>query len=498
MNIDAILQETTIYRRRLKLSSVTDGLGMGDAYGATLDRINGQGGERARLGMTALMWISHAERPLKPDELCHALAVEIGSPNLNSDNIPSIRTLLGCCQGLVFIDKEASIVRLIHSTLQEYLRAHPQLFGAAHSTIAETCLSYLNSQQVMALSAIPSPDPQNTLFPGYSPPHWRCSRTYSSTPFLEYSSLYWGIHAKRELSDCAKLLARKLFDDHNSHISAIVLLKAQMPYVHPNDFHRISLFRSLHSASIFGIDEIVVSLVEVEGCDINQKDCLGNTPLVYAARNGHEGVVKILLGQNNASPDMAGKFGYTPLWCAAGNGHEGVVKVLLERDDVNPEKPTESGTTPLAWAVERGHEGVVKILLGREDVNPEKPDNRGKTPLWYAARYGQEGVVKILLRRDDVNPNKPNKIGRTPLSQAIQEGHAGVVALLQPLASTNPSAAPVQEVTIPITPADYRYNNPYTTSTRSALISQARPPRPLPPTPHSRTASSRVLKRRHR
>ena len=79
---------------------MTDGLGLGDAYDATLSRIKGQGGERSRLGMAALMWISHAERPLKPDELCHALAVEIGSPNFNIDNVPSIGTLLSrtCCR----------------------------------------------------------------------------------------------------------------------------------------------------------------------------------------------------------------------------------------------------------------------------------------------------------------------------------------------------------------------------------------------------------------
>ena len=49
---------------------MTDSLGLGDAYSATLDQIRGQDEEKARLGMAALMWISHAERPLKSDELC--------------------------------------------------------------------------------------------------------------------------------------------------------------------------------------------------------------------------------------------------------------------------------------------------------------------------------------------------------------------------------------------------------------------------------------------
>ena len=162
---------------------MTDGLGLGDAYGSTLDRIKGQGGEKARLGMAVLMWISHAERPLKADELRHALAVEIGSPDLNTDNLPSIGTLLACCQGLVVVEKETSTIRLIHLTLQEYLPAHPELFGSAHSIIAETCLSYLNSRHIMALPPVSFPYLQDT-------------------PFLEYSSVYWGVHAKRDLSNC--------------------------------------------------------------------------------------------------------------------------------------------------------------------------------------------------------------------------------------------------------------------------------------------------------
>ena len=93
---------------------MTDGLGLGDAYSTTLGRIMGQDREKARLGMAALLWISHTERLLKANELCHALAVEIGSPNLNVDNVPSIGTLLTCCQGLVVVEKEASTVRLIH------------------------------------------------------------------------------------------------------------------------------------------------------------------------------------------------------------------------------------------------------------------------------------------------------------------------------------------------------------------------------------------------
>ena len=38
-----------------------------------IERIKAQGGDKSSLGMAALMWISHAERPLRADELCDPL-----------------------------------------------------------------------------------------------------------------------------------------------------------------------------------------------------------------------------------------------------------------------------------------------------------------------------------------------------------------------------------------------------------------------------------------
>lgn len=63
------------------------------------------------------------------------------------------------------------------------------------------------------------------------------------------------------------------------------------------------MFSRIHCPSIFEIDEIAANLVEAERCDINQNESVGNTPLVWAVRNGHEGVVKMQLGWNEVNPD---------------------------------------------------------------------------------------------------------------------------------------------------------------------------------------------------
>ena len=86
--------------------------------------------------MDMLMWLSHSERPLKVDELCDALGVEVESVDRNSQNVPAIETLLGCSLGLVVVEAFTHTVRLVHYTLQEYLLNNTDLFYYPHATIA--------------------------------------------------------------------------------------------------------------------------------------------------------------------------------------------------------------------------------------------------------------------------------------------------------------------------------------------------------------------------
>ena len=340
--------------------------------------------------MAALTWVCHSERPLQVDELCHALAVEIGETDFDPENVPSIGTLLDCCQGLIAVDAEASAVRLIHYTVQEYLCSHPGLFSKPHSMLAETCLTYLNSQQIKNLPSRSLPPPQ-------------------SMPFLKYSARYWGTHANQDLSGNVIPLALGLLGGYEEHISAVTLLD-QVPYY--RYIGRVSpspLFSGLHCASFFGILELVTILINVEGYKINQQDCTGGTPLTWGARNGHEGVVKLFLEREDVDVNLPDKDYQTPLSWAASYGHEGVVKLLLEREDVDPNCLDEYDGTPLSWAASKGHEQVVKLLPEREDVGPNHPDTDDRTPLWWATNKGHQGVVKLLLEREDVDPNCPHR-----------------------------------------------------------------------------------------
>ena len=221
--------------------------------------------------------------------------------------------------------------------------------------LAETCLTYLNSPQVKNLTSHPLPD-------------------HGSMPFLKYCARYWGTHANRDLSDNLMALALKLLDQHEDHISAVSLLE-QVPYSrYVRGRATSSFFSGLHCASFFGIVELVTVLIHGEGYQVDQQDCTGSTPLAWAASNGHEGVVKILLEHKNVDPNRLDKCGRTPLGWAAIEGHEAVVRLLLKREDVDPDRQDRNGEGPLGWAAIKGHEGVIKLLLERENVDTNRPD----------------------------------------------------------------------------------------------------------------------------
>jgi ankyrin repeat protein len=72
-------------------------------------------------------------------------------------------------------------------------------------------------------------------------------------------------------------------------------------------------------------------------------------------------MTKILL-QNSFHQDPRDNRGRTPLSWAAGNGHEAVVRLLVERDDVEADSKDQGGRTPLSWAAGNWHEAVVRLL----------------------------------------------------------------------------------------------------------------------------------------
>jgi len=350
----------TIGQRRKKLEELARDNGLSDAYTTSLTRLKAQKRNRAELGLKALMWVLHSERPLRPEELGGALGVEIGSPDLDLACVPALQTLLSSCLGLVTVERSSSTLRLVHYTLQEHLLSDPTLFHSPHSTIAEVCLTYLNCTSVRDLSPILRSAPP-------------------TMPLLEYASFYWGEHTRRGMTENVKALALRLLDRFDEHISAHLLLLRYSCDIYLGQYSIArgpKGFTGLQGVVFLGIVEFVAPMLEIEKCDVNVANNTWNTALAWAAQTGQEGVVKLLLERKDVNPNQGDtKYGRTPLWLAARNGHEGIVKMLLERINVRPTIPDNENQSPLSIALSARHYGVARILEEWVNVSSDRTNH---------------------------------------------------------------------------------------------------------------------------
>ena len=329
-----------------------------------------------------MAWIHLAERSLTVNELLSSLAIRDGDASFNPRGIPIRETLLNCCHGLAVVDQETSTVRLVHYSLQEYLSRQDRILGFTkvewHMKMAHTCLTFLKFPSVTA---------------GEAP-----EQNSSTVTLLSYAATQWGHHLRRSdhSSDATMELAKEyLHTGLEKNLESLRLLyKAMYPYKYETTLPDDVL--PTHIVAFFGIPAIMSYLISTAR-NLDSKDPVyGQTPLSWAAGNGHEAVVKLLLATGKAYAGSKDDDGRTPLGQAAGNGHEAVVKLLLATGKVDADSKDKYGWTPLWWAAGNGHEAVVKLLLATGKVDADSKDDYGRMPLWWAAENGHEAVVKLL------------------------------------------------------------------------------------------------------
>lgn len=93
----------------------------------------------------------------------------------------------------------------------------------------------------------------------------------------------------------------------------------------PRNAQTEALFR----ATIEGNTDMVKSLVSSPGADVNKTNERGSTPLLEAARFGHDDICRVLIaaGADLKAKDNDGK---TALMLAVQNNHDDVVRILKE------------------------------------------------------------------------------------------------------------------------------------------------------------------------
>ncbi|KND93634.1 60 kDa lysophospholipase [Tolypocladium ophioglossoides CBS 100239] len=95
---------------------------------------------------------------------------------------------------------------------------------------------------------------------------------------------------------------------------------------------------------------IIFSMAEIKRkVDVDLRDSSSRTPLLYAAKGGHEAVVKLLLATSKVDVDAKANFDQTPLLPAVEGRHIAVVKLLLATGKVDPTLGTLTTCRCLTW-----------------------------------------------------------------------------------------------------------------------------------------------------
>jgi ankyrin repeat protein len=165
----------------------------------------------------------------------------------------------------------------------------------------------------------------------------------------------------------------------------------------------------------------VVERLLKAGVSANTTGPLGETALHLCARTGKPAAVKALVASGAVVDTVENWRGQTPLMWAAAEGHADAMKVLIEAGaDVN------ARSSIIAWERQRTEEPRDKWL----------PPG-GLTPLLFAARDGKVESARVLLDAGaDVNVVDPDR--HTALILALMNGHFDVAgALVQAGADVN-------------------------------------------------------------
>ncbi|KAF2629421.1 hypothetical protein BU25DRAFT_389615 [Macroventuria anomochaeta] len=409
LHVDSLLDKRTRKDVKTSLAKITKGAAaLEDAYREALHRIEGQLEGDCGLAKKVLSWITFAKRPLTTAEICCALAVETGEAEIDPDNVPNIKDLVSVCAGLVVVDRESAIIRLVHYTTQEYFERTVNVWypgGQLH--IATTCLTYLSFSAFQGGSSSTDEEFEERL---------------QQNKFLDYAAKHWGRHARTVEAEVATFACKLL--QGKSFPSVIQVLGATY-FRYRGYSTKYPVITALHYTARFGLPGITKKILDATEDlipkAVNVRDSYGSTPLISAAENGQYEVVQLLLDNNADVNVQGGRYG-NALQAASAGGHEQIVKMLLDKGanmlldndaDVNAQGG-EYGNALQAASLE-GHKEIVKVLLkkGADNSVLKRFDENTTASL-------KRHEIKMLLDNDaDVNAQSRR------YSNALQAASAG-------------------------------------------------------------------------
>lgn len=382
------------------------------AYEEAMGRIEAQPKDRQDLAKQSLMWISCAKRQLKTLELRQALAIEIERLELDEDNLPDFEDIVSVCAGLVTVDEESDIIRLVHYTTQEYFeRTWVDWFPTASEDLGRACVTYL----LLLQEEYPDPFIIATR-PARVWQNIALRSNIGTYSLFGYASEFWGLHVQNTLAEQDGFLLELLEDE--KHIWKVLPRQSEIAFRPPT--------RAIHVVAYFGLNTTMSLLSPGPSGDAWTKDGNGRTAMMFAATSGQVDVVRVLVKVGVQYVNSRDDFGDSALSLAVRSENFTVAAELLRVEGVEVNVISLTGSTSLLLASHHGNLSIVKQLLlrGAEVDLRHRQDHR--TPLHVAADGGFEAIVKQFLDAG-ARIDSRDKDGVTPLMLAASEGHEAIV-----------------------------------------------------------------------
>jgi hypothetical protein len=403
-------------------------------YSKAIDQINLRTLKDRRLAQAVFTWLTFAQTSFTTVQLRNASAIKIGtsSSNVHERDLHPVDEIVSACAGLVRVDRENDTIGFIHSTAKDFFQVQLCTINTksidsstqnsrgsqdvdmslmeAHRQLAMACVTYLNFDEF-------GPGPCRT--------ERELIRRVKDYPLYKYAAQNWGLHAKHIidcldpsdsdilfsfLQDRPKVGAASQAQNYSKSGSDNLLYFNTTQQIIPK------YSSGLHVAMSFRLTSIVKTLLE-KGQDPDAVDELSMTPLCQAAAFGDIGIVELLLSDQYRANPAHRSYDGTPLVLAAANGHEKVVKVLLTKD-------IESRGLALIMAAHKGHQAVVMQLL-EAGVAPNESDIN---PVNLARQNGNRDVENLLVEHGATRPElESNQVARELQDRAFDDGIRGQI-----------------------------------------------------------------------
>ncbi|KAH6906631.1 ankyrin repeat-containing domain protein [Coprinopsis sp. MPI-PUGE-AT-0042] len=367
-------------------------------YGKTWDRILNQVPKHALLAQLVILWIIYATRELTIDELRYAVAICPDTYAYEPTRLVPEALLLSTCCGLVALDEQTRLVRLIHYTVKDAIQ--PLLlhfFPDPHAVLVSVCTSYL-------------------IECGFQKATFKSARelykVLAKDPLLDYAHCSWDFHAH---------------ESHPSGLAASVVAKFVLgckgyPAVTRTSSIDCDLLGPLHAAVYFGFDHLIHPATDLQ--HLNEFTYRGKSPLFLACQEIKGTSIEALLALPGVDANLRCN-GETPLMHASRQGYLEIVKLVLKCPglDVNVADALDVQTA-LMHAARRRDPAIAKTLLDHPDIDVNVADKRGLSALTHALLYGHLEMVQLLLDAPGVDVNATSPVGgMTALMHASSTRH---------------------------------------------------------------------------